>query len=68
MFDFVVRGAAIKFHVSPAVQHNSRLTISLVKKKKAAVKGKGTLFRHLAVDIQALQRGKMTVLVEQQQL
>ena len=28
MFDFVVRGAAIKFHVSPAVQHNSRLTIS----------------------------------------
>lgn len=30
MFDFVVRGAAIKFHVSPAVQHNSRLTISHV--------------------------------------
>ena len=24
----------------------------------SAVKGKGTLFRHLAVDIQALQRGK----------
>ena len=67
MFDFVVRGAAIKFHVSPAVQHNSRLTVSHVK-KKAAVKGKGTLFRHLAVDIQALQRGKMTVLVEQQKL
>ena len=36
MFDFVVRGAAIKFHVSPAVQHNSRLTISHVKKKSSS--------------------------------
>ena len=62
MFDFVVQGAAIKFHVSPAVQHNSRLTISTQSQPSAtgfsAVKGKGTLFRHLAVDIQEIAKGK----------
>ena len=93
MFDFVVRGVAIKFHASPAVQHNSRLTISYVLvshvlasfgaflqasclsrhllsflKRSAPETHDADDGRHLAVDIQALQRGKMTVLVEQQKL